>query len=316
MNGNIQVGCHTSLRLSILASGSSGNAAVLATDKTKILVDAGISKRETLRRMHAAGETPEGIRSILVSHEHTDHIAGLAQLAEEWKATVYVTETTYDGLQVSSARCPATGANHTYGSPASPVPDASGHKVSGHRLALSGAEGSLVAGRLPRVEFFRAGHRFSIGDIEIHPFSIPHDALDPVAFAFRAEGLKVGMVTDLGYLPGMVKQHVRECDCLVLESNHDLDMLKVGPYPWFLKQRLMSRLGHLSNHSVAEFLAEDFDGFSRYLVLAHLSENNNHPEIARLTALEALASAAADGRAFSGELAVAPRRTPLATIQL
>ncbi len=222
--------------------------------------------------MRAAGETPEGIRSILVSHEHTDHIAGLAQLAEEWKATVYIMEATRRGLPAGWA--------------------------------------------LPRVEYFRAGHRFSIGDIEIQPFSIPHDALDPVAFAFRAAGLKAGIVTDLGYLPGMVKQHVRECDCLVLESNHDLDMLKVGPYPWFLKQRLMSRLGHLSNHCVAEFLAEDFDGFSRHLVLAHLSENNNHPEIARLTALEALESAAADGRAFAGELAVASQRTPLATIQL
>ncbi len=235
-------------------------------------MDAGISKRETLRRLRAAGETPEGIRSILISHEHTDHVAGLAQLAEEWKATVYVTKATRGGLPANF--------------------------------------------ELSRREYFRAGHCFSIGDIEIHPFSIPHDALDPVAFAFRAEGLKVSIVTDLGYLPEIVKHHVRGCDCLVLESNHDLDMLKVGPYPWFLKQRLMSRLGHLSNHCVAEFLGEDFDGFSRHLVLAHLSENNNHPEIARLTALEALESAAAGGKTFSGELAVAPRRTPLTTIRL
>ena len=255
-------------------------------------MDAGISKRETLRRMHAIGETPEGIRSILISHEHTDHVAGLAQLAEEWKATVYITEATYTGLQRSAGVQP----------------------IRGEPGLLAGLKSSAT-GRceLPRVEYFRAGHRFSIGDIEIHPFSIPHDALDPVAFTFRAHGLKAGIVTDLGYLPGMVKQHVRECDCLVLESNHDLDMLKVGPYPWFLKQRLMSRLGHLSNHCVAEFLAEDFDAFGRHLVLAHLSENNNHPEIARLTALEALERR---GQAFAGELSVAPRRTPLATIQL
>ena len=284
------MGCHTSLRLTILASGSSGNAAVLATDKTKLLVDAGLSKREMLRRMHAVGETPEGIHSILVSHEHTDHVAGLAQLAEEWKATVYVTEATRGGLERSAGFQPGMQAGLKSGTP--------------DRFALH------------RVEHFRAGHCFSIGDIEIHPFSIPHDALDPVAFAFRSEGLKVAIVTDLGYLPEMVKQHVRGCDCLVLESNHDLDMLKVGPYPWFLKQRLMSRLGHLSNHSVAEFLREDFDGLCRHLVLAHLSENNNHPEIARMTALEALSSATAGGRTFSGELAIAPRRTPLATIQL
>jgi phosphoribosyl 1,2-cyclic phosphodiesterase len=144
--------------------------------------------------------------------------------------------------------------------------------------------------KLPRCEYFRVGERFTIGDIEVSPFAIPHDAADPAAFTFLAEGLKIGLVTDLGYIPELVKQRVRDCHCLVFESNHDLDMLKLGPYPWYVKQRVMSRQGHLSNLATSQFLTEEFDGRAQVLILAHLSETNNHPEIARLTALEALSS--------------------------
>ncbi len=111
--------------------------------------------------------------------------------------------------------------------------------------------------RLDRVEHIRAGQRFIVGDIEVSPISIPHDAVDPLGFTFRANGTKVAIVTDLGYLPELVKVHLRDSDCLMLESNHDLDMLKVGPYPWHIKQRVMSRTGHLSNHTVSEFFSDD-----------------------------------------------------------
>lgn len=137
-------------------------------------------------------------------------------------------------------------------------------------------------------ELFSAGRKFAVGDLEVTPFLIPHDAVDPVAFTVEAEGIKIGVVTDLGYIPELVKEHVRGCHCLVWESNHDLDMLKVGPYPWFVKQRVMSRHGHLSNRATAQFLSEQYDGAAQVLVLAHLSETNNHPEIARMTAVEAL----------------------------
>ena len=152
----------------------------------------------------------------------------------------------------------------------------------------------------------------TIGDIEVDPFSIPHDAADPVGYAFRAEGVKIALVTDLGYLPELVKFHLRGADCLVLESNHDLEMLKVGPYPWSVKQRVMSRIGHLSNHVVSEFLAdpESFDGRARHLVLAHLSENNNTPELARISAEEALGRRPSEAL-FRGELLVASQVTPL-----
>jgi len=122
----------------------------------------------------------------------------------------------------------------------------------------------------------------------VTPFTIPHDAADPVGFTFRAEGTKVGIATDLGYMPASVRDHLRRCDVLVIESNHDLEMLRVGPYPWSVKQRVMSRVGHLSNESLAQFFAEDYDGGASYIVLAHLSEENNHPEIALRAAEGAL----------------------------
>jgi phosphoribosyl 1,2-cyclic phosphodiesterase len=127
----------------------------------------------------------------------------------------------------------------------------------------------------------------------------------------------VSVVTDLGYLPELVKLRLRDSDCLVLESNHDLDMLKVGPYPWHVKQRVMSRTGHLSNHSVSEYLADadGFDARARYLVLAHLSENNNHPDVARISAEEALGRRPG-AAAFAGQLIVASQDAPLSTLEL
>jgi phosphoribosyl 1,2-cyclic phosphodiesterase len=152
--------------------------------------------------------------------------------------------------------------------------------------AVHDADGENPAVNL---ETFSSGRKFHIGDIEVMPFTIPHDAADPVGFTFRVEGVKVGFVTDLGYLPASVRDHLRHCDVLVLESNHDVEMLRVGPYPWVVKQRVMSRVGHLSNEALAEFFASDYDGEAAFVVLAHLSEQNNHPEIARGAAEKALA---------------------------
>jgi len=141
------------------------------------------------------------------------------------------------------------------------------------------------------VEAFAPGRGFCVGDIDVMPFTIPHDAADPVGFRFVAEGVRVGYATDLGFMPPNVRDQLRGCDGLVLESNHDLEMLRGGPYPWAVKQRVMSRVGHLSNESLAEFLATDYDGGAAFLVLAHLSEHNNHPDLARVAAERAL-----DGR--------------------
>ena len=141
--------------------------------------------------------------------------------------------------------------------------------------------------------------------------STPSDAADPVGFCFRSQGLKIGLVTDLGYIPESIKFHLRGTDLLILESNHDLEMLKVGPYPWAVKQRVMSRNGHLSNDAVAQFIAADLDSAARTLVLGHLSEHNNHPEIARLSTSQALAA-----RGLVTRLVIASHREPTETFQL
>jgi len=237
-------GAATSLRISLLASGSSGNCALVATEKVRLLIDAGLSFREICRRLQAVGQDPQELDAVLISHEHSDHIAGLRQLTKKTKAPIYLTGMTRDAIDWKDLN--------------------------------------------PTIETFQAGQRIAIGDLEIDTFTIPHDAIDPVMFCVRWEGIKAGYVTDLGYMPDSIKHQIRGCDMLVLESNHDLEMLKVGPYPWFVKQRVMSRVGHLSNNAVSDFLEQDFDAKPRVLVLAHLSENNNHPEIARLGAQESL----------------------------
>jgi len=224
--------------------------------------------------MEAAGVQPSRLDGILISHEHSDHTCGLPQISHEWGATAYLTEYTHQEILRI-------------------LPEATVKKLS-------------------RVEHVHAGDVFMIGDIEVSAFVIPHDAADPVGYTFRANGIKVAIVTDLGYLPELVKHHLRGTDCMILESNHDLEMLKLGPYPWYVKQRVMSRTGHLSNTVVSDFLAdpEVFDGRAQYLVLAHVSEQNNTPDLAKIAAEEGL-NRRPEEAVFRGELIVASQRTPL-----
>jgi phosphoribosyl 1,2-cyclic phosphodiesterase len=243
---------HMAVSVSVLASGSRGNSAVVSTSCTRILVDAGISCRETFKRMRAVGEDPRGLSAILITHEHNDHVYGLSTLAKKLQIPLYM-----------------TGATH-----------------QDWARSVRNEKGELPA--ITKLEKFCSGRRFQIGDIAVTPSTIPHDAADPVGFTFRAEGVKVGFATDLGYLPPNVRDHLRGCDVLVIESNHDLEMLRGGPYPWSVKQRVMSRVGHLSNDALADFFALDYDGNASFVVLAHLSEQNNHPEIARSAAEKAL----------------------------
>jgi phosphoribosyl 1,2-cyclic phosphodiesterase len=240
--------------VSILASGSRGNCAIVASAKTRILVDAGVSCRETFKRMKSLGEDPHHLSAILITHEHSDHIYGLAMLAKKLSVPVFM-----------------TGPTHC-----------------AWKRALRDETGESPA--LSRLEVFSAGRNFQVGDIAITPFTIPHDAADPVGFTFRAEGSKVAFATDLGYVPPNVCDHLLGCDVLVMESNHDLEMLRGGPYPWSVKQRVMSRVGHLSNEALADFFDSNYDGAAAHIVLAHISESNNHPELARKAAEKALGS--------------------------
>src|SRR5207302_3202834 len=138
------------------------------------------------------------------------------------------------------------------------------------------------------------------GNIVVQSFTIPHDANDPVGFTFHAEGIKAAIATDLGYIPDSVRMHLRRTQVLLLESNHDLDMLKVGPYPWSVKQRVMGRMGHLSNDVACKFVRDVLDTRTTTLILGHLSEHNNHPELVRLMGSQAL-----EGRGLFTRLVVA-----------
>jgi phosphoribosyl 1,2-cyclic phosphodiesterase len=217
-----------SVTVSVLASGSRGNCALVATSSTRILVDAGLSGRETFKRLRKLGERVEELSAILITHEHSDHVAGLHRLATKLNVPVFITAPTHHAWKRAM------------------------------RDAMPRATGS--ASELPKKEHFSAGRGFCIGDIEVMPFTIPHDAIDPVGFTFRAEGVKIGIATDLGYMPVSVRNHLRGCSVLLMESNDAL----------------------------AEFFSSDYDGGAEYLVLAHLSEQNNHPEIARAAAEHAL----------------------------
>jgi hypothetical protein len=164
---------------------------------------------------------------------------------------------------------------------------------------------------LPAVEYFEAGQPFQIGDIAVSPFTIPHDAADPVGFVFKAEGVRMAFATDLGYIPPNVKAQLKGVDLLLLESNHDLEMLRDGPYPWSVKQRVLSRVGHLSNEAASDYLASGYDGQAAYVILAHLSESNNLPELARIAAERAL-----NGHAnlLANRLLLACQHEPLSAI--
>ena len=167
--------------------------------------------------------------------------------------------------------------------------------------------------QLPAIEYFHSGTRFSIGDVAITPFTIPHDAADPCGFVFEAEGIRMALATDLGYMPPNVKAALKRVDVLLLESNHDLEMLRDGPYPWSVKQRVLSRVGHLSNNATAEFLQKDYDGGAAWIVLGHLSESNNAPELARLAAERALGS---HPTLLGNRVLLAHQATPLDPITL
>ncbi|RXS95504.1 MBL fold metallo-hydrolase [Silvibacterium dinghuense] len=323
------------VRMTVLASGSKGNSTVVSSSRTRILVDAGLSCRELFKRMQAAGEDPRTLDAILVTHEHVDHVQGLAVTARKLGIPVYFTEATHRAW----ARWMTPRKRVTYAewleqrrqqaaeelaASAEFVDEVSEDAIGEDAIREAAAEEDAVAvdtpakteadpARLPGVEYFTAGEAFCVGDIAVTPFTIPHDAIDPVGFVFEANGIRVGIATDLGYMPAHVEQRLKRCDVLMLESNHDLDMLRDGPYPWSVKQRVMSRVGHLSNDAAAKFLEGGYDGQAAYVVLAHLSESNNMPELARLAAERALR----DRMSLLGNrLLLATQQAPLESIVL
>ncbi len=333
------------VRFTVLASGSKGNSTVVSAGRTRILVDAGLSCRELFRRMNLAGEAPETLNAIVITHEHQDHINGLAITARKLGIPVYFTEATHRAWmrwltprrQMTYAQwlelCRKQAAERQAEPEASPLESAledsdpeeaeaecQTQPAPSPDPSAASPSDSAKAGPpslkddptwLPAVKYFQAGEPFSIGDISLSPFTIPHDAADPVGFVFSSEGVRMGFATDLGYIPPNVRAQLQDLDLLLLESNHDLEMLRDGPYPWSVKQRVLSRVGHLSNEAAAEFLSTAYDGQAAYIILAHLSENNNLPELARVSAERALL-----GRAtlLANRLLLAEQHQPLSAI--
>lgn len=229
----------------------------IGTDRTRILIDTGLSRRETMARLAGIGESLDKIDAILVTHEHSDHILGLPVIARTVGKPVYCTTLTAEALDWEEIRAPR--------------------------------------------ETFDAGTGFTIGDLEIGSFTIPHDAVDPVGFKVRADGVQAAVVTDLGYMPDSIKMHLRGTDLLLLESNHNLEMLKVGPYPWSIKQRIMGRKGHLSNDAAYDYITQDMDTKVSTLILGHLSENTNYPSLVEQMAEQALAARGVNPRLHVAE---------------
>ena len=221
--------------VSALASGSKGNSIFIDGPDGSLLVDAGLSAREIMRRIAHLGTSPDRIKGILVTHDHSDHLRGVRVLATRLGVTVY------------------------------------------------GTAGTLRAARLPdsiNIRAIKSGDDFTVAGFTVRPFSLPHDATDPVGYKLEQNGVKIGIATDLGYATALVKRRLAGCDMLILESNYDEDMLLEGPYPWFLKQRIRSRRGHLSNEVSSQTLSELLHPGLQRVVLAHLSEVNNCPEAA------------------------------------
>jgi len=229
--------------LTILGSGSAGNSALVATDHCKILIDGGLSARQIVLRLEQCRVTPEQLDGILLTHEHGDHVCGLDVLARRLEIPIYCNPLTAEVI-----RC----------GPASPGLDR-------HR----------------NWRFFRTGATFSILDITVETFPVPHDAVDPVGFAFYAGTGSLGFVTDLGYATKMVVERLRETRTVLIETNHDEKLLQNDKHrPWPAKQRIQSRHGHLSNTAAAGVIEALLPGKIERVVLGHLSRDCNTPALA------------------------------------
>jgi phosphoribosyl 1,2-cyclic phosphodiesterase len=258
------------VRVTVLGSGSDGNATLVEADGVRVLVDAGFSGRDLERRLRTVDVDPATLTGIVITHDHGDHTRGMGILARRFGIPLHLTAITRDTC----------------------------------RKLLTGAE---------EVRLYRSAESFRIGPLEVEPFLTVHDAADPVAVTLTDidSGLKFGIATDLGRPTATVRHALSGCDLLVLEANHDETMLWNGPYPWSVKQRIASSHGHLSNRAAADLARELLHPRLGAVVLAHLSDSSNKPELAA-----EVVGLALEEEGFSGQLIVAEQAEPIEPIEV
>lgn len=248
------------MKFTVLGSGSTGNAVLICAGRTHVLVDAGMSAKEIVRRLALVGCDAAGLDGVIITHEHGDHAGGLRVLLKTLSCPVFISGETREAYI--------------------------GERESGAGKDEPRKRADVLR---DRTEEITSSQDFHIGEIDFHPFTIPHDAVDNFGFTASHHGIKVATLMDFGHITTLINDRLRECAAIIIESNHSRDMLKAcSVYPWELKQRILSRTGHLSNEDVAAWLRDDYDGGAAHIVLAHLSQRANNPYVAKLSAEIAL----------------------------
>lgn len=253
------------MKITTLASGSSGNAIYLGDKETNILVDCGLTGKKTSAALAELSVDPGNLAGIVITHEHRDHIQGIGIMSRKYDIPVFATEKTW--------------------------------------AAIDQQIGELAE---KNQRYLAIGEAIELGSIQLEPFATSHDAAEPIGIAAYQGEEKVGIATDTGCVtPGMNK-HLQDCDLILLEANHDEEMLQQGPYPIYLKKRIKSNYGHLSNHTTGKALAKWVSGNTQQVILAHLSQENNQPYLARKTVEEILLKEGV-GVGMEVQVTVAPR---------
>lgn len=233
------------LKFISLGSGSSGNCYVLWSPTTCITIDAGLGIRTLKRSLQTAGLDLSMIDATLVTHDHADHIKAVGYMAKDYHIPIYATELVHSGINANYSIC----------------------------IKVAPESQKVIVKDKP----------FEIGDLRITAFDVPHDSTDCCGYRIEGCGTSITIITDVGHASSTVAAHVRRANHLVIEANHDVEMLRNGPYPAYLKGRITSGRGHLSNMACGQVLADNATPALRHVWLCHLSEENNHPELARKT---------------------------------
>lgn len=236
------------MKVYVLASGSKGNSTLIDTGETRVLIDHGISTKQLCERLRKINIAPDSIDAIIITHEHDDHVKGIPVWRKKFATTIY------SNLQTARALK--------------------------NREILNRENGG--------VKTFETGSKFEIGDICFHAFPVSHDAAETVGLVFECGGRRVGIATDMGHATELVRRRLSGLDAMIIESNHDVDMLINGPYPWPIKDRIRKNYGHMSNHQTADLLRVVAHSDLQAVLLAHLSQENNRPALALDCAHEAI----------------------------